>query len=1281
MATAKRRQPRTNTAWDHEYHTLRRENLFRNPPTDRSAYPLLQLAVNPHIESYNAIFKGEDSHGDAAPAGLIGHAIADIGTKVLLDGDDSMLPAERNALSICYKSVTLQKCYVPPSNKFARNREIYPAECRERHATYRGKLTATLEYRINNGEPHEIVREFGQMPIMVKSNRCHLEGLSPAALVERKEESEELGGYFVVNGIEKIIRLLQVNRRNFPHAINRPSFQGRGPAYTPYGIILRAVRPDETSQTNVLHYLKDGNITFRFSWRKNEFLVPVMMILKALVETNDREIFEAVVGPAGSKGLDNTFLTDRVELLLRTYEYYNLYSKTATRSYLGEKFRVVLGVPSTMSNYDVGTEFLRKIVLVHLGNIAVTEAQDTSKFRMLIFMIRKLYALVAGDCSVDNPDAVQNQEILLGGFLYGQILKEKLDEFLSVNLRSALRDYWRRSPANHLLSPGFARDFPAAIFRRANENIGNALEYFLSTGNLQSPSGLDLQQVSGFTVVAEKLNFLRFISHFRMVHRGSFFAQLKTTTVRKLLPESWGFLCPVHTPDGSPCGLLNHLAHKCKIMTDYVDVSAVARLAAELGVVESSSAATDESVVVMLDGRIVGWCSPKEAKRLADTFRFWKVEGTHNVPVELEIGYVPPSNGGSYPGVYMSSTPSRMVRPVKYLPLEKEDFVGPQEQAYMSIAVRPQEIISGESTHVEFDPTNMLSILANMTPFSDFNQSPRNMYQCQMGKQTMGTPGAALRYRTDNKTYRIQTGQTPIVRAPLHNAYGFDNFPNGFNAVVAVISYTGYDMDDATIINKSAHERGFGYGTIYKTKKVSLKDDSRSRTAKNVTKLFGFAPDAFVSGPVRGMLDEDGLPYVGMRVRENDPLCAWHTVTADYSGALVNRDGLTHFEKYKDSEEAYVEEVRLIGNENGVEPAQTISIKLRVPRSPVIGDKFSSRHGQKGVASQKWPSTDMPFSESGIQPDIIINPHAFPSRMTIGMFIESLAGKAGALHGLAQDSTPFQFDEANTAGDYFGHQLMKAGFNYHGNEPMYSGITGEELAADIYVGVVYYQRLRHMVNDKYQVRTTGPVVPTTGQPIKGRKRGGGIRVGEMERDALLAHGTAFLLQDRLLNCSDYARTWICRACGSFLSVQPTVSPFIGKRKAVNAVRCRNCATRVEDLEAEAEAAAAAAAAAAARKPGGTTGSGSGSDSWDLISRLANEEVWEDGHGTQWVGGADTTQVVVPGALKFLDVELAAMGVKLRYRVDPVDAPRRGPLRPAAWDGTRVQELRQTVRAN
>jgi DNA-directed RNA polymerase I subunit RPA2 len=1041
--------------------------------------------------------------------------------------------------------------------------------------------------------------------------------MTPDDLVKAKEESEELGGYFIVNGIEKIVRMLLVNRRNYPMAIQRGAFTNRGPGYTNYGIVIRCVRPDQTSQTNALHYLSDGNVNLRFSWRKAEYLVPVMMALNALVETNDRDIFEGIVGAAGSQGLEEKqFVTDRVELLLRTYKVYGLHSKAKTRAYLGDKFKVILQVPEDMSDEDAGTEFLRRIVLPHLGSYDVTESQNADKFRMLLFMIRKLYALVEGECAVDNPDAVQNQEVLLGGHLYGMILKEKLDEWLG-SLRFALNDWGRRTEWAPFNSQLFQRDFVPKVLKRTNENLGQAMEYFLSTGNLVSPTGLDLQQTAGFVVVAEKINFYRFISHFRMVHRGAFFAQLKTTTVRKLLPESWGFLCPVHTPDGSPCGLLNHLAHKCKLATEAVDVSAIPKLVAELGVSSKSSASLGASVVVQLDGRVLGFCSPKQAKVIGDTIRYWKVEGTHGVPLELEIGCIPNSSGGQYPGVYMFSQSARMYRPVKYLPLDKLDYVGPFEQPFMSIACTEPEIVSGDSTHVEYDPTNILSIVANMTPFSDFNQSPRNMYQCQMGKQSMGTPGTALRYRTDNKTYRLQTGQTPVVRPPLHNAYGLDNFPNGTNAVVAVISYTGYDMDDAMILNKSAHERGFGHGTIYKTKICDLEEGSRkNRSSRNVTKLFGFAPDGLVRAAWRRTLDDDGFPLIGTELRSGDVIAAWHTVSFDpASGEYINRDGQTNFFKYKEDEVAFVEEVRIIGSESGNDPCQKISIKLRVPRSPIIGDKFSSRHGQKGVCSQKWPAIDMPFSESGIQPDVIINPHAFPSRMTIGMFVESLAGKAGALHGVAQDSTPFRFDENNTAVDYFGHQLMKAGYNYYGNEPMYSGITGQELAADIYIGVVYYQRLRHMVNDKYQVRTTGPINQMTGQPIKGRKKGGGIRVGEMERDALLAHGTAFLLQDRLMNCSDYTKAALCRTCGSFLTTAPTVSEFDRKKRGSSSVRCRKCARVAEGVE-------------------------------------AKSEVWMDGQGVRYVGGNDVAVVAVPGVLKYLDVELASMGIRLKFKIEP-----------------------------
>ena len=257
-------------------------------------------------------------------------------------------------------------------------------------------------------------------------------------------------------------------------------------------------------------------------------------------------------------------------------------------------------------------------------------------------------------------------------------------------------------------------------------------------------------------------------------------------------------------------------------------------------------------------------------------------------------------------------------------------------------------------------------------------------------------------------------------------------------------------------------------------------------------------------------LGEDGLPPVGARLKHDDPLCA----------IVDETTGRHTLKRHKYTDEAVVEGVQLLGGDGSAAGCEAAQIKLRFNRNPIPGDKFASRHGQKGVMSRLWPAEDMPFSESGLVPDILFNPHGFPSRMTIGMLLESMAGKAGALHGLRQDSTPFQYDEKERAVDAFGEQLAAAGYAYHGTETLYSGVYGTELQVNIFVGVVYYQRLRHMVSDKHQVRARGPINPVTRQPVQGRKVHGGIRLGEMERDALLAHGAAFLVHDRLFRCSD-----------------------------------------------------------------------------------------------------------------------------------------------------------------
>ncbi|KAF9464822.1 DNA-directed RNA polymerase I polypeptide 2 [Collybia nuda] len=1210
------------------FNTLARERAFVTPPKNGSTHTILNEFVAPHIESFNALF--DDSGlpaGDGDGRGLLSLALKDIGERVVFDGtgkpgSESGVSGWGNRMRIWIDQVTIARPMVPEKDKSALERRVFPSEARERLTSYRGRMTIKLCWTDIQGQKHEMPKDCGLVPIMVRSVRCNLRSMSAAELVRHHEEAEEFGGYFVINGNERLIRYLILPRRNHVISLIRPSFSNRGPSYTPYAVQIRCVRPDQTSVTNNLHYLSNGSAMLRFSLRKQEYVIPIMLILKALVSASDKEIFEGVI----MQDYENTFLTDRVELLLRSFKMFTMHTGEQCLEYLGDKFRVVLGMPEDWTNAALGAWLIQKMVLVHLDS-------PREKFRMLLFMLRKLYAVVSSSCCADNPDSPQHQEVLLPGSLYGMIIKERLDEILN-----QIRNNIATDVRNDVVVDFNDKRYFTKILSRINFDVGAKLANFLATGNLVSPTGLDLQQASGFTIVAEKLNWQRYISHFRCIHRGAFFAELKTTTVRKLLPEAWGFLCPVHTPDGSPCGLLNHLSRTCRIVTAPLTVAHIPSLLAAHGMTQAFTPSIDgrKNLCVQLDGRVIGWARPALAAQLAANLRIWKTEGKHEVPLDLEIGLVPESKGGQYPGLYLFASRSRMMRPVRYLANGRDDQIGPFEQVYMNIACTPEEIEAEISTHVEHNPTNFLSILANLTPFSDFNQSPRNIYQCQMGKQTMGTPSTALRHRTDNKLYRLQTGQSPVVRPALHDTYAMDSFPNGTNAIVAVISYTGYDMEDAMILNKSAHERGFTYGTVYKSQIVDLKDVRGAQKSSTIPTLhFGLGKDIRTEGErahtCTNFLDIDGLPFVGSKILSGDPLAAY----------IDDTTGRTNFVKYKGEEVAYIDEVRLLGTDAGDSELQKIHLTLRITRSPVIGDKFSSRHGQKGVCSQKWPTVDMPFSESGMQPDVIINPHAFPSRMTIGMLVESMAGKAGAMHGLAQDATPFKFSEEDTAIDYFGEQLLAAGYNYYGNEPMYSGITGQEFAADIYLGVVYYQRLRHMVLDKFQVRTTGPVDPVTRQPVKGRKRAGGIRFGEMERDALIAHGTSFLLQDRLMNCSDYSTTWVCRTCGSLISLgyedislgEMTVGESgIMKATGPGGEYCRVCRVTAEQEDERARQALA-------------TGQHLQQPQADVRFAISSNNFLS--RGTK---GGDLDVVAVPYVFRYLCAELASMGIAVSLDV-------------------------------
>lgn len=1004
------------------------------------------------------------------------------------------------------------------TNHHSTSLEIYPAECRSRGVTYKGKLQISFQWSKNGILQDVITKNIGEIPIMVKSNVCNISKLTPKQLIEKGEEEEEFGGYFIINGIEKIMRLLIVQRRNYPLALARTSWKTRGKMFSEYGVTVRCVKADQTATEMVLHYLTNGTAQLKFTYGRELFFAPVVLMLKALRNVCDYYIYSELI-----KGKeDDTFFKGCVVNMLRQASCIDggLFKQVQVKRYIGRMFRVKFGLPSWYSDEEVASFLIKHCIATHLDD-------DNDKFNLLIFMTKKLFAVAKGECAVESSDSAMNQEALLSGHIYLAVLKEKIELWLQTI---------RRNIERKVKAKGDSFELNLSIMNACVNgamNLSRPMEYLLATGNVNARSLLGLPQITGLSVVAEKLNYWRYISHFRSIHRGAMFAEMRTTVARKLLPESWGFLCPVNTPDGAPCGLLNHLTAFCEIVNKQPPVGHMSKVLTSLGMIPYDGAipfSVKFYYIVLLDGKVIGWVHDDKASDLINKLRYLKTMQKEKVSNVLEIGFVPKTTKPSqYPGIFLFSTPARFVRPVHNLRANTCEMIGSFEQVYLDICVIPEEYYPGITTHQEIREISILSILANMIPYSDFNQSPRNMYQCQMGKQTMGTPCYAYKYRSDNKLYRIQTPQSPLVRPTMYDHYHMDNYPTGTNAIIAVISYTGYDMEDAMILNKSSLERGFKYGGIYKSMFVNLREIAGDRGTQTSfvfgRKFYGTEFESKMDTELKNKIDEDGLPFIGTRLDYESPMCSYIDLTTNEVRVV----------KYHSTESAYVSDVKILGNDDGTDILQKICITLWIPRPPTIGDKFASRHGQKGVCSQKWPIENMPFTESGMTPDIIFNPHGFPSRMTIGMMIETMAGKSAALHGLVHDATPFVFSENMPAHEYFGKLLQIGGYNYFGTERMYSGVDGRELEADIFCGVVYYQRLRHMVADKFQVRTTGPIDILTHQPVKGRKRGGGIRFGEMERDSLLAHGTSFLLHDRLFNCSDKSLAHVCRKCGSLIS--------------------------------------------------------------------------------------------------------------------------------------------------
>jgi DNA-directed RNA polymerase subunit B len=549
---------------------------------------------------------------------------------------------------------------------------------------------------------------------------------------------------------------------------------------------------------------------------------------------------------------------------------------------------------------------------------------------------------------------------------------------------------------------------------------------------------------------------------------------------------------------------------------------------------------------VFVDGNIVGYCNSPD--QLRKEFRESRRRG--EISTEVNIAYFSKAQG-EREELYVNCDEGRVRRPLmivdggapKLQPehiekigsgewawedLVKNGFVeylDAEEEENAYVAITPGEVTK-DHTHLEIATYTILGICASTVPFAEHNQSPRNSYQAAMAKQALGFYATNFHQRVDSRSHILHYPQVPLLETALMDMMGYTLRPSGQNCVVAVLSFEGYNMEDALIFNKASIERGLGRSTFFRIYEAECRQ------------YLGGLKDKFML-PEPGTRGFRGEQYY--RLLEPDGIIGLESGVTG-GDVLIGRISPPRFlEEYKEFEvkgpSMRDTSVDMRPSETGVvdaifitesgEGSKLVKVRVRDQRVPELGDKFASRHGQKGVIGLIVPQEDIPFTEDGIVPDIIINPHAIPSRMTIGQFIESLAGKVAAAQGKPVDGTPFISDKP----DEIRKALIKSGFSHTGAEVFYNGVTGEKFVADIFVGLVYYQKLHHMVADKIHARARGQVQMLTRQPTEGRARGGGLRFGEMERDCLIGHGAAMLLQDRLLEESDKYTLYICENCG------------------------------------------------------------------------------------------------------------------------------------------------------
>jgi DNA-directed RNA polymerase I subunit RPA2 len=1089
----------------------------------------------------------------------------------------------------------------------------------------------------------EIWTAFDRFPELVKGERCVIKTASEQQLMQGVEEQRETGGYFIINGGERIARALLMQRSNVPINILRERFADAGPNFSPKAVVMRSRRKSGITTVNYFYYATTGEVVFSFA-RRLVWHIPVALLLFSMKSVSASELFSRLtvdVDDEARKARVEAFIAHHVAKPYGHHDDLVSYLAVIGRMYRASQqaSNIIHFIPELGRDMQPHTDawyglfMLRRSLLPHLNCDdptpetsfadgesvaadwpgAAIRGELEAKFNVLIEILRQLYDFVDGATGHQGNDVPAFQEVFSPSQLMVAAVETSTNNFLAKTARgmaySITEDFYdkfiadpasarhRQKLLGYLNHAGGITTTVTGSGADSSNGPMVTLHKLLSTGNFKAEREEDffMPQNSGWIVMAEHLNFFRFFEQLRTLHRGKKISEMRSSDVRKYPAEGFGFICMVHSPDGEDCGIVNFMSTSAvvtqanrqtqkaekrvrKLLLDATDVHRVT------GALDGRAG----GIPLWWEGRVFGHVSEATALRFVAQVRALKVlDHGRSGPVDgialAEVVYVP-KGFNTPPGVFLFTDCCRLMRPVRDLKTGKTLNIGTWEQVWMDIAAVPSDLtdarrdIQCKYDYIELSGSNLISLTSTTIPFFEHNCSPRNLFQCGLSKQSAGTQLQAAHWRKEAKLFRHITPQRYIVRTLPMDEFGLDDFTLGVNAVVAVMAYTGYDMDDAVIINQTAVDRGIlnAMVTISKVIDADEVDKKSGKKASDDEALRLNRKQVFhnIQNHERFCmeLDDNGLPPKRSPASETKfNRDHTHPTLTDHSAVYCKATRVdagagyhyadhrvTKWMQFDKGEAAWIHAIIPL-KYDGPDVTKALFI-FRVPRPPMVGDKFSSRHGQKGTLPLHLHAANLPFTARGMVPDVIINPHAFPSRMTVGMILEMVAGKLASSQGRFYDNSAWSVvDESTKEADDIGASLAAIGFSKHGREELYCGMSGEHVAADVFVGVCGYQRLRHMVNDKWQSRATTDAkhraMTKTGQPVKGRKKHGGVRIGEMERDGLLSHGIAEVVHDRLLQVSDKTKAYICFRCGSLVSIYEKQAT-----KTTTAKECRFCET-------------------------------------------------------------------------------------------------------------------------